>query len=217
MRLTLNILIVILAFAFSPAVAQTKPPAKPASKPASKSASKAKAKKGKKGSKDAELEAYFTGGKKGKNAKGAKNAKTGKTAKSGDMVDVKSIIKSKQTGSGPSAPPVDPNSNYGNRPVIVGNRTITGSVGTAQGYRICIYNGTSRKDALTAKQEFMKRNRDLKSYMRYNTPYYKIVIGDYEDKKAAQNALKKYVKDFPSAFLVPDVVNVKHIVIYQKR
>jgi hypothetical protein len=194
-----------------PLSAQTpKPPVAKKAKPKSPS------KKSKKGSKDAELEQYFTGG---KNGKKVKKGKDGKPLKGGDkVVDIKSIIQSKKSNSASTSPrPTDPANNQGNRPMTIGNKTIVGNVGTAQGFRICVYNGTSRKDALAAKQAFMKTYKDMHSYMRYNTPYYKIVVGDYEDKKSAQNSLKNIVKDFNASFIVPDVVNTKHITIYQKR
>jgi SPOR domain len=90
-------------------------------------------------------------------------------------------------------------------------------VGTANGFRICIYNGNSRQDALATKQRFMKKYTNVHSYMKYSTPSYKITVGEYTDKKIAAKELKKIVVDFKSAFIMPDVVNVKNIIVYQTR
>jgi hypothetical protein len=179
---------------------------------------KAKSKKGKKGGKDAELEAYFTGNGK-KNKKGKKNKEDNTSANRNGIADIKSVLANRKKNAPVSnnVKPVDPANANGNRPMIIGDKTVTGSVGTANGFRICIYNGSSRKDALAAKQQFMKKYTNVHSFMKYSTPSYKITVGEYTDKKIAQKELKKIVADFKSAFIMPDVVNVKNITVYQTR
>jgi hypothetical protein len=137
------------------------------------------------------------------------------TSTEGKVVDTKSLFKDKintkvkTTGGGTATGP----SLY--RPVFVGNKMVTGNIVAAQGFRVCIYNGTSRDSALIVKKAFMKQFRNMNSYMSYNLPYYKIKVGDWDDKKTAANGMKPIAKIFPVAFLIPDQIVKKNILIYR--
>jgi SPOR domain len=223
LRTVIKFLFFALAiFATIQVYAQTSTETSTAAKPKTKKVKKGS--KAKKGSKDAELESYFTGsnkkGKKGKKGKDGKEDKKGDNAKnssSSGIADIKSVLANRKKNSTPNAKPIDPAMANGNRPMIIGDKTVMGSVGTANGFRICIYNGNSRQEALATKQQFMKKYTNVHSYMKYSTPSYKISVGEYTDKKVAQKELKKIVVDFKSAFIMPDVVNVKNIIVYQSR
>jgi SPOR domain len=175
-----------------------------------------KARKGKaKG--DKELDAYFYGGKKNKKGKLPEFDKKGKRTKGGHdvVVDMKSILKSKATANGVGKKTAADDKMY--RPIYIGNKMLTGSINAASGFRICIYNGNDRKAALAEKLKFMKSYPSFRSYMSYNSPYYKIKIGDFTDKKMAQKELKSVISNFPSAFISPDMVTVKNIMIYKNQ
>jgi hypothetical protein len=176
----------------------------------------AKKVKGKK-TKDKALDSYFYGGKNKKGKKASKDGKT-KNSKGDKIVDIKSMLKNKgsngaksNASSGGSA-----NSQTSYRPIYVGNKMVTGSISSNQGFRVCLYTGNNRDEAMASKMKFMQRFAGTRSYMSYNTPYYKIKVGDYADKKVAQKALKEFTKVFPAAFIVPDIVTVKNILIYKK-
>jgi hypothetical protein len=176
-----------------------------------------KAKKGRgagKGTKDKALDSYFYGGSK-KGKKGKKEAdKKGKKGEKGQLVDTKSLINSKGKKTSGGTNGGSDQATY--RPIYVGNKMVTGSINSAQGFRICIYNGSNREEAMAAKLKFMKKYPGMRSYMSYNTPYYKIKVGDFDDKKVVQKALKDITKTFAAAFVVPDAVTVKNIMIYKK-
>ena len=98
-------------------------------------------------------------------------------------------------------------------PIKQGKKTVTGSIVTKSGYRILIFNGNDRNKAILVKTAFMQRFPGTRSYMKYNVPNFKIVVGDYGDKKEALNSLKRIGAIFPGSFLVPDVVTIKNIVV----
>jgi hypothetical protein len=209
MKAILSIFIVLL-FLNNIAAAQTTTIAAP------KKVKKARKGKGKaKG--DKELDAYFYGGKKNKKNKTAEFDKKGKRTKGGHEVvmDMKSILKSKATANGAGKKTIGDDKMY--RPIYIGGKMLTGTINTASGFRICIYNGNDRKAALSEKLKFMKSYPSFRSYMSYNSPYYKIKIGDFTDKKIAQKELKSVVTNFPSAFISPDMVTVKNIMIYKNQ
>jgi hypothetical protein len=213
MRILLFLLITSFVFVANPSSSFAQKETVPAAK-------KSKRSKSKKGSGDKELDKYFYGGgsKKDKNKKGKKEKETTQSV-DGKIVDTKALLKSKgvntgKTTSGGVSTNKTNNATY--RPVYVGNKVVTGSIENVQGFRICVYNGIKREEAMQKKVEFMKAYPGIRSYLSYNTPNYKINVGDFEDKKDAEKQLKTVKKKFENAVIVPEVVTAKKIYIYKK-
>ena len=103
------------------------------------------------------------------------------------------------------------------KPIIKNGKMLTGNISSRSGFRVCIYNGSNREEALKLKQSFSSTNAKLSSYVSYNRPNYRIRVGDFESKKTAQQALKKILKTYPSAFIVPDIVTTKNIQVKKTR
>jgi hypothetical protein len=97
--------------------------------------------------------------------------------------------------------------------INIGKKKVTGSITSKNGFRIVIYNGPDRKKALAIKNAFTKAFPGTHSYMSYIVPNFKIKVGDFEDKKEANQFLKKINTGFAGAFLTPDVVTVKNILV----
>lgn len=95
----------------------------------------------------------------------------------------------------------------------VGNKTVTGTIGTQDGFRVQIYNGNSRQVAMTVKATFDKKYPTRRSYLSYSAPRYKIKVGNFETRKEADNFLKQIISIVPEAFVVPDIITVKHILV----
>ena len=92
-----------------------------------------------------------------------------------------------------------------------GKKKVTGSIYTSKGFRIIIYNGPDRAQAMAAKNNFSKTFSTYRSYMSYNVPSYKIKVGDFESKKDASDFLRRVSSMFPTSFIVPDIITVKNI------
>ena len=80
------------------------------------------------------------------------------------------------------------------------------------GFRIQIKNTTTQKDANALRARFSRDFPELKSYLRYNAPYYKIRIGDYLTKLEAQKDLIEIKKKYKGAYPVPCPVNLEEII-----
>jgi hypothetical protein len=104
-----------------------------------------------------------------------------------------------------------------NTPVLTeihaGKKLVTGSIVQKQGFRVQIYNGTDRAVAMKIKSEFTKAFPGMRSYLNYSIPNFKIKAGDFETKKEATNFLNRIKTIVPGAFIVPDVVTVKNIIV----
>lgn len=93
-----------------------------------------------------------------------------------------------------------------------GKRKVTGSIVTRKGYRVNIYSGASRSEAINVKRKFMRRYSGTPSYMSYITPYFKIRVGNFASKTSAYRFLRKIQSaGFSKSFVVPDIVTIKDI------
>lgn len=82
---------------------------------------------------------------------------------------------------------------------------------TYSGYRIQIYFGSSREKANEAKSKFLKQYPDVRAYLIYEQPYFKIRVGDFRNRFEAQKLYYNLVDKFSSVLLVPDRVNFPDI------
>jgi len=74
------------------------------------------------------------------------------------------------------------------------------------GYRIQIYFGsgrTARTDAYEAKANFLTKFSDFPAYVLYQSPFYKVRVGDFRSKREAHDLLIKVQRTFPNAYITP--------------
>jgi hypothetical protein len=80
-----------------------------------------------------------------------------------------------------------------------------------EGFRIQIYNSSSRNakdESSKINAEFLVRFPDIRSYRLFASPgYYKIRVGDFRTKSEATKLFLLISKEFPEAYIVPDIIN----------
>jgi hypothetical protein len=77
-------------------------------------------------------------------------------------------------------------------------------------YWIRIYSGSghdAREKAYQSKAKFLANYEGIKDKVVYDNPNFKVYIGGYRVKSEALKLLKIVQKDFPSAFIVSDVID----------
>ncbi len=79
---------------------------------------------------------------------------------------------------------------------------------TESNYKIQIYNG-NRTDAQKARSEFRRSFLDLPTSMQYETPNYKIWIGNFKNRLEADRTLVKVKKKFANAFIFTPKIEKK--------
>ena len=76
------------------------------------------------------------------------------------------------------------------------------------GYRVQIYFGSNRSEAHKVKADFIRKYPETKAYIIYHQPNFKIRVGDYQNRYAAEKLYKEIVSEFKSVFIVPDEISL---------
>jgi len=79
---------------------------------------------------------------------------------------------------------------------------------TMAGYRIQIYFGSERAKAQEIKTDFGTYYPQTASYFIYHQPNFKIRVGDFRTRLAAEGFLKKIAEHYSTAFIVSDDVRL---------
>jgi hypothetical protein len=77
-------------------------------------------------------------------------------------------------------------------------------------YWIRIYSGsthTARDEAYEAKAGFLKKYEGIRNDVIYDDPNFKVYIGGYRSKSETLKVLNKIKWDFPTAFIVYDIID----------
>jgi len=83
------------------------------------------------------------------------------------------------------------------------------SIEEMQGYRIQIMAGTSRDKAYKMQGNFNYAYPQFRSYLQYNSPYFKIRVGDFTDRLSAHRFLQQVKQKYPGSFIVDEVVKLR--------
>ena len=81
---------------------------------------------------------------------------------------------------------------------------------TAPGYRILVINTNDRSKASEAKARIYQQFRELPAYLMYQSPFYKLKVGNFREREEAEQYLADIQRLFPSGVhIVRDVIEVK--------
>ena len=79
--------------------------------------------------------------------------------------------------------------------------------GMFRGYRLQIMNTRSREQAFQAKADVFSRFPEYKAYLTFQSPYFKVRVGDFMDKSDAEAARKTLSRYYPQGvYVVEDAV-----------
>lgn len=71
------------------------------------------------------------------------------------------------------------------------------------GYQLQVLNTTSRNEALEAKSLLLSNYPQQKTFLLYQTPYYKIRFGNFLTQSEAVSYQKKIKSHFTNVFVIP--------------
>lgn len=82
----------------------------------------------------------------------------------------------------------------------------------SEGYRVLVFSQSgnhSKSAAIEAKSAFDLIYPECKSYILFEEPYFKVKAGNFTTRVDAELFLRSIKKDYPYAFIVKDVLDVK--------
>lgn len=79
--------------------------------------------------------------------------------------------------------------------------------GSLNGFRVQFYSGLNRKEAYDAQSRFQELFPDMRTYISYVEPNYKIRGGDFRTRMEAQRFMQEIRPHFPTLFLIAEKIN----------
>ena len=79
-----------------------------------------------------------------------------------------------------------------------------------KGYRLLVINTNKRDEAVAAKTKVYTYFPELKSYLIYQSPFYKLKVGNFKERKEAEDWLERLKKYFPQGvYIMSDTIELK--------
>ncbi len=78
------------------------------------------------------------------------------------------------------------------------------------GFRVEIFFSSAfnaREQAFKKKKEFLSKYGDYNVHIKYTAPNFRVRVGDFRTKNEALKLHKRIQRDYPGAFIVPDIID----------
>ena len=82
------------------------------------------------------------------------------------------------------------------------------------GYRIQIFfdsGNNSKTAARSIHSAFITKYPNVKAYLTFKAPNYKVRVGDFRSKLDAQRFLNEIITDYPGAWIITDKINLPQV------
>jgi len=94
-----------------------------------------------------------------------------------------------------------------------GGRVGGGSFSSSYGYRVQIYSGTNRNLAFNAQAKFNRDYPELRTYIVYREPNFKVRAGDFRSRLEAEKLMQEIRPSFSGMFIISEKINPPKTVI----
>ncbi len=90
-----------------------------------------------------------------------------------------------------------------------GNANYTGgsSYASSSGYRVQIFSGSSRAAAYAAMAKMQELHPELRTYISYREPNFKVHAGDFRTRLEASHLVEEIRRNFPILFIIAEKIN----------
>jgi hypothetical protein len=75
------------------------------------------------------------------------------------------------------------------------------------GYRVQIFSGSNRKDAFSAQARLQDEYPELRTYIIYHEPNFKVRAGDFRTRLEAEKLMQELKPSFSSLFIISEKIN----------
>ena len=81
---------------------------------------------------------------------------------------------------------------------------------TGRGYRLLVLSTSDREEAIAAKTKIYTYFPELKAYLSYQSPFFKLKAGNFVSRPDAERYRKNMATIFPKGvFIINDIVEIK--------
>ena len=94
--------------------------------------------------------------------------------------------------------------------IAINEETTRDSRRTANGFRILVINSNDRNKVFAAKAKIYQNYPELKPYLMYQPPFYKLKVGNFRTREEAEEYQRALSRDFPTGlYIVREIIEVK--------
>ncbi len=79
------------------------------------------------------------------------------------------------------------------------------------GYRIQVFMESGNQalsDCENIEQKFLKKYKDIPTYITFSAPYYRVRVGDFRTRLEAEKFLQRINRKYPNAWVIKDEINL---------
>lgn len=93
---------------------------------------------------------------------------------------------------------------------LIATKSPLGKIGSSSGYgyRVQFFISSNRNEIYAKQAAFNQMYPDLRTYIIYQEPNYKLKAGDYRTRLEAQKLMRDIRPQFPTLFLVSEKINL---------
>jgi hypothetical protein len=91
---------------------------------------------------------------------------------------------------------------------LVDKKGNTHGAGLSSGFRVQIFSGSDRKEAYKAEAKFQEKYPDLRTYLTYQSPNFKVHVGDFRSRLEAEKMMDGLRPWFTGLFIIAEKINL---------
>lgn len=97
-----------------------------------------------------------------------------------------------------------------NKQIEINDITTRNSRRTAAGFRILVVSSNDRNKVIEAKTRMYREFPELKAYMMYQSPFFRLKVGNFKDRVDAEQYLTAIQRLYDKGvYIVPDTIEVR--------
>ena len=96
-----------------------------------------------------------------------------------------------------------------NKQIEINEVTTRNSRRAAPGYRILVISSNDRNKVIQAKTKMYQEFPELKTYMMYQSPFFRLKVGNFKERTDAEEYLPRIQRYYPTGvYIVTDTIDV---------
>lgn len=97
-----------------------------------------------------------------------------------------------------------------NKQIEINEATTRNSRRAAPGFRILVISSNDRNKVIQAKTTMYREFPELKAYMMYQSPFFRLKVGNFRERTDAEEYLARIQRFYPTGvYVVTDTIEVK--------